>query len=49
MARQLYYRTANKSKTKTGILTRVKCKYCSTVDVRWTDDKINCSYCGELI
>lgn len=49
MARQLYYTTANKSKTVTGILTRVECKYCCTMNIRWTDNKINCSYCGELI
>jgi len=35
--------------TKIGVVHRAKCDLCGTVTVRWSDEKIKCKYCGELV
>ena len=35
--------------TKTGVAHRAECDCCGTITLRWSDEKIKCEYCGELI
>ena len=35
--------------TKTGIMDAPICELCGNVSIRWTDEKIRCNYCGELV
>ena len=35
--------------TRTGVMYKAECNLCGTKTIRWKDEKINCSYCGELV
>ncbi len=35
--------------TMTGILALPECNLCGAVTPRWSDEKIKCKYCGELV
>lgn len=35
--------------TRTGVMHRAECGFCGNITIKWSDEKIECKYCGELI